>query len=118
MEGRGHRFLTETDTEVLLAAFALWGEDSLRRLNGMFAFAIWDNRERRLTLARDRLGIKPLYYAQVPGENGAGASFIFASEVKAILATDLVERTLDPESLNQFLTFPLDARPAHALSRN
>jgi asparagine synthase (glutamine-hydrolysing) len=105
LEARGHRFQTDTDTEVLLAAFAEWGTSCLRRLNGMFAFAIWDVKERRLTLARDRLGIKPLYYAQVRGENGAGASFIFASEVKAILATNLVERTLDPEALNQFLTF-------------
>lgn len=105
LEARGARFRTQTDTEVLLKAFAEWGADCLPRLNGMFAFGIWDKRERTLTLARDRLGIKPLYYAQVQGENGAGASFIFASEVKAILASDLVERRLDPESLNQFLTF-------------
>jgi len=93
LEAKGRRFRTDTDTEVLLAAFGEWGEECLPRLNGMFAFAIWDVKERRLTLARDRLGIKPLYYAQVPGANGVGASFIFASEVKAILATGLVERT-------------------------
>jgi asparagine synthase (glutamine-hydrolysing) len=102
---RGQQFHTDTDTEVLLAAFTEWGAECLPRLNGMFAFAIWDTKERRLWLARDRLGIKPLYYALVEGENGAGTSFIFASEVKAILATGLVERRLDPESLNQFLTF-------------
>jgi asparagine synthase (glutamine-hydrolysing) len=105
LEARGFRFRTETDTEVLLAAFAEWGRDCLPRLNGMFAFAIWDEKERRLTLARDRLGIKPLYYAQVDGENGAHGAFLFASEVKAILATGLVKRELDAESLNQFLTF-------------
>jgi asparagine synthase (glutamine-hydrolysing) len=116
LEARGHRFQTDTDTEVLLAAFAEWGTGCLQRLNGMFAFAIWDVKERRLTLARDRLGIKPLYYAQVRGENGAGASFIFASEVKAILATNLVERALDPEALNQFLTFLWTPDP-HTLFR-
>jgi asparagine synthase (glutamine-hydrolysing) len=103
--GRGVQFQTETDTEVLLAAFSLWGADCLPRLNGMFAFAIWDEQERELTLARDRLGIKPLYYAQVPGNREAGASFIFASEVKAVLASGLVERALDPAGLHQFLTF-------------
>src|SRR5437763_706337 len=112
LEAKGHRFHTDTDTEVLLAAFTEWGVDSLARLNGMFAFGIWDERERTLTLARDRLGIKPLYYAQV--ENGV--AFIFASEVKAILATGLVERAIDPESLNQFLTFLWTPDP-HTLFR-
>ena len=116
LEARGLRFQTDTDTEVLLVAFALWGTECLRRLNGMFAFAIWDNRERKLTLARDRLGIKPLYYAQVPGENGAPPAFIFASEVKAILATGLTERALDTEALNQFLTFLWTPDP-HTLFR-
>jgi asparagine synthase (glutamine-hydrolysing) len=117
LEARGHRFRTDTDTEVLLAAFTEWGVDCLPRLNGMFAFAVWDDRERELILARDRLGIKPLYYAHVPGENGVGASFIFASEVKAILATGLVERSIDPESLNQFLTFLWTPDP-HTLFRH
>ena len=77
LEARGRRFKTATDTEVLLAAFAEWGEGCLPRLNGMFAFAIWDEAERRLTLARDRLGIKPLYYAHPPAVGGA--PFVFAS---------------------------------------
>jgi asparagine synthase (glutamine-hydrolysing) len=114
LASKGHKFHTDTDTEVLLAAFAEWDTGCLPRLNGMFAFAIWDTKERRLILARDRLGIKPLYYAQVQGEHGA--SFIFASEVKAILATGLVERALDPESLNQFLTFLWTPDP-HTLFR-
>jgi asparagine synthase (glutamine-hydrolysing) len=103
LAAHGHKFQTDTDTEVLLAAFTEWGVGCLPHLNGMFAFAIWDTKERQLILARDRLGIKPLYYAQVEGENGA--SFIFASEVKAILTTGLTERAIDPEALNQFLTF-------------
>ncbi|HWT01761.1 MAG TPA: asparagine synthase (glutamine-hydrolyzing) [Pyrinomonadaceae bacterium] len=116
LEARGRPFRTATDTEVLLAAFAEWGEGCLPRLNGMFAFAIWDESERRLTVARDRLGIKPLYYANVPGADGAGGSFIFASEVKAVLATGLVERALDAEGLNQFLTFLWTPDP-HTLFR-
>ena len=117
LEGLGHRFRTDCDTEVLLAAYAEWGTSALARLNGMFAFALWDGDEHELILARDRLGIKPLYYAfGAHGENGANAhaagasnvdarSFVFASEIKAILATGLVERALDVEALNQYLTF-------------
>ena len=70
-----------------------------------FTFAVWDNQERTLTLARDHVGIKPLYYFHKPASDGQPGSFIFASEVKAILASGLVERALDPEALNQFLTF-------------
>ncbi|HYY59489.1 MAG TPA: asparagine synthase (glutamine-hydrolyzing), partial [Pyrinomonadaceae bacterium] len=99
----GRRFRTDTDTEVLLAAFAEWGARCLPRLNGIFAFAVWDERERTLTLARDRLGVKPLYYAQAGSDEGD--AFVFASEAKAILASGLVEPALDPEGLNQFLTF-------------
>ena len=105
LQARGHRFETDTDTEVLLAAFAEWGEDALPRLNGMFALALWDARERALLLARDRLGIKPLYYAEPAGAGGAGPDFVFASEIKALLASGLVERALDVEGLNQQLTF-------------
>jgi asparagine synthase (glutamine-hydrolysing) len=113
---KGRRFRTDTDTEVLLAAFAEWGVDSLSRLNGMFAFAMWDGQRRELTLARDRLGIKPLYYALVPGENGTSGSFIFASEIKAILASGLIKSELDTEALNQYLTFLWTPDP-HTLFR-
>src|SRR6266478_6606332 len=95
LTGKGHDFRTQTDTEVLLAAWAEWGENCLSRLNGMFAFALWDNNERALFLARDRVGIKPLYYAasQKPdpgspaglpswGGGGQPGSLVFASEVK------------------------------------
>ncbi len=105
LESLGHRFRTETDAEVLLAAFAQWDHECVNRLNGMFAFAVWDNLDRTLTLARDHVGIKPLYYVHSQGRNGAPGAFIFASEIKAILATGLIERALDPESLHQFLTF-------------
>ncbi len=101
LESKGHQFTTHADTEVLLTAWREWGEDSLARLNGMFAFAIWDEKERALFLVRDHVGIKPLYYAtcQQP------AALAFASEVKAILATGLIRPELDLESLHQFLTF-------------
>ncbi|MGH9969410.1 MAG: asparagine synthase (glutamine-hydrolyzing) [Pyrinomonadaceae bacterium] len=105
LKAKGHQFRTDTDTEVLLAAFAEWGAACLPRLNGMFAFAVWDNQERALTLARDHVGIKPLYYSYLPEKNGQPGSFVFASEIKAILATELVDRTLNTEGLHQFLTF-------------
>jgi len=107
---KGHSFHTQTDTEVLLAAWAEWGEDCLPRLNGMFAFALWDDKERALFLVRDRVGIKPLYYTcQKPDREGGlssqSASLVFASEVKSILASGLIKAELDRESLHQFLTF-------------
>jgi asparagine synthase (glutamine-hydrolysing) len=106
LETRGHTFRTDTDTEVLLAAFAEWGVDCLTRLNGIFAFALWDAPTRTLVLARDRLGVKPLYYALPNGANGNVApSLVFASEIKAILASGLVARELNIEALNQYLTF-------------
>ena len=97
----GHEFETDSDAEVLLAAITEWSWDALERLNGMFAFAVWDNKERTLTLARDHVGIKPVYYAFIPETQ----TFVFGSEIKAILATGLVKAELDPEALHQFLTF-------------
>ncbi len=103
LETKQHRFQTDTDTEVLLHAFAEWGIECLPRLNGMFAFAVWDSLTRTLTLARDRLGVKPLYYAHI--KNGDDETFIFASEIKAILASGLIRPELDPAALDQYLTF-------------
>ena len=115
LEGLGREFRTDTDTEVMLEAFAVWGvEGALAHLNGMFAFAVWDELERALTLARDRLGIKPLFYAEVSGEEGA--SFVFGSEAKAVLASGLVKPELDLEGLNQQLTFLWTPDP-HTLFR-
>jgi asparagine synthase (glutamine-hydrolysing) len=105
LRGLNYEFRTDSDAEVLLTAFSHWGAESLGRLNGMFAFAIWDNRERTLTLARDHVGIKPLYYAHLPKTENSAGGFAFASEVKAILATRLIKPAIDPEALNQFLTF-------------
>ena len=112
LRAKGHEFRTQSDTEVLLAAWAEWGVECLPRLNGMFAFAIWDDRERTLSLVRDRVGIKPLYYAEMSAYATKGTQdacgprgFIFASEAKAILATGLIKAELDKEALHQFLTF-------------
>jgi len=83
----------------LLKAFRKWNVGCLEKLNGMFAFAVWDDQEKTLTLGRDRAGIKPLFFA------ASGRDLIFASEIKAILATKLIKAELDNEGLNQFLTF-------------
>jgi asparagine synthase (glutamine-hydrolysing) len=99
LEAKNHVFKTQSDTEVLLAAWEEWGVDCLPRLNGMFAFALWDNQKQSLTLVRDRVGIKPLYYAQV------NDTFMFASEIKALLATGLLRTELNLEALDQYLTF-------------
>jgi asparagine synthase (glutamine-hydrolysing) len=99
LETLGHRFRSRTDSEVLLYAYAQWGKNALDRLNGMFAFAIWDRQDRSLFLARDRYGIKPLYYAR---RNG---TFMFGSEVKAILAHPSYRAELDKEALFEYLTF-------------
>ncbi|MCA1634814.1 MAG: asparagine synthase (glutamine-hydrolyzing) [Acidobacteria bacterium] len=116
LKAKGHRFRTDSDTEVLIAAFAEWNTDCLTRLNGMFAFALWDESERTLTVARDRLGIKPLYYS-IARDAGEGESFVFASEAKAILASGLVRAELDPEGLHQQLTFLWTPDP-HTLFRD
>ena len=95
--GKGWR--SRTDTEVLLKAYVRWGRNFLHRLRGMFAFAIWDGGERELFLARDRLGIKPLYYYAGEG------FFLFASEVRALLASGLVPRQVDPVAVWEYLAY-------------
>jgi asparagine synthase (glutamine-hydrolysing) len=116
LEAKQHSFKTQSDTEVLLAAWEEWGVDCLQRLNGMFAFAMWDNREHTLTVVRDRVGIKPLYYSQIKAEDGT-EWFAFASEIKAILATELTRAEINPEALNQYLTFLWTPDP-HTLFQN
>lgn len=98
LKERGHRFYTSGDSEVILKAYAEWGETCVERLHGMFAFALWDPRAGRLFLARDRLGIKPLYYHQTPD------AFRFASNVQALLATGNVDLTLDEVALHHHLS--------------
>lgn len=99
LEARGHQFRSRTDSEVLLYAYAEWGAACVNKLNGMFAFAIWDRDRRELFLARDRYGIKPLYYAML------GKIFVFASEQKALLAHPDAKRELDLEALLEYFTF-------------
>jgi asparagine synthase (glutamine-hydrolysing) len=99
LEGKGHRFVTGTDTEVLLAGWCEWKKDVLPRLVGMFAFAVYDTRDGGVFLARDRLGIKPLYVLSHSDR------LAFASEIKALLALSGVARSVDPESLARYLTF-------------
>ena len=96
----GAQFHTEGDREVILAAYQQWGADCLRRLNGMFAFAIYDSARRELFLARDRLGVKPLYLAHL-----SDGSVAFASEMKGLLAHPLLRREVDPLALEDYLTW-------------
>ena len=93
----GHRFHSQTDSEVILHAYEAWGQDCLARFNGQFAFALWDGEKNGLWLARDRLGIKPLFYCQQPDR------FLFGSEIKALLAYGPLSRRLDEAALAYFL---------------
>jgi asparagine synthase (glutamine-hydrolysing) len=99
LEALGYQFRSRTDSEVVLNAFAEWGERCLDRFNGMFAFAVWDKKQHRLFLARDRYGIKPIYYTLV------GKKFLFGSEIKAILAHPAYQNSMDPEALVEYFTF-------------
>jgi asparagine synthase (glutamine-hydrolysing) len=107
---RSHRFLTRSDTEVILHLYEEYGEDCVEQLNGQWSFAIWDVRRRRLFLSRDRLGVRPLFYAV------AADSFVFGSEIKALFAHGAVERRIDAEALDQLFTFwaPLAPRTMFA----
>jgi asparagine synthase (glutamine-hydrolysing) len=97
--GRGHRFASLSDTEVILHLFEEFGADAVSKLNGQWAFAIWDARTRTLFLSRDRLGVRPLFYTQ------AGDEFVFASEIKALFAHPAVPRAIDPVGLDNVFTF-------------
>jgi asparagine synthase (glutamine-hydrolysing) len=120
LESRGHTFRTHSDTEVIVHAYEEWGEQCLRELRGMFALAIWDarssgvsggisqvmSRPARIFLARDRLGIKPLYYGATDG------AFLFSSEVRSLLASGWLKPRLSPDSLEAYLTFGSVAEPS------
>lgn len=99
LEGRGYRFRSQSDTEVLVHLYDEVGDAIIERLDGDFAFGLWDDRRKRLLLARDRAGVKPLYYAEVDGQ------FLFASEIKALLRHAAVPREIDEESLYHYLTY-------------
>jgi asparagine synthase (glutamine-hydrolysing) len=99
LESLGYRFRSKTDSEVVLQALAHWGHIALGKFNGMFALALWDRQEKSLLLARDRYGIKPLYWAR------CGSTLLFGSEVKAMLAHPALHAKMDPEALLEYLTF-------------
>ena len=99
LESRGHRFKTHGDTETVVHAYEEWGDACVERLRGMFAFAIWDAPRDRLLLARDRVGVKQLFFTQAEGQ------LLWGSELKAILAHPAVERRMRPAAVNHFLTY-------------
>jgi asparagine synthase (glutamine-hydrolysing) len=100
LKERGHAFRTESDTEVILAAWEQWGPDCLSRLNGMFAFAIYDRSADALFLARDRMGVKPLFLAEL-----SDGALIFASELKGLLSHPLLRRAPSPQAIEDYLAF-------------
>ena len=100
LRSRGHQFRTVCDTEVIVHAWEEWGADCLQRFNGMFAFALWDRNRDTLFLARDRLGIKPLFYCALPD-----GRLLFGSEMKTLLAADDVPRSLDVRAIEEYFTF-------------
>ncbi|MBX0331030.1 asparagine synthase (glutamine-hydrolyzing) [Oscillochloris sp. ZM17-4] len=102
----GHRFATDGDTEVIVHAYEQWGDAMLPRLNGMFAFAIWDAPRRRLLIARDRMGEKPLYWQHSPTHG-----LVWGSEAKAVLAAPWVERRVNPLALHHYLTLQYTPDP-------
>ena len=99
LEAFGHQFKTRSDTEVIVHAYEQWGTDCVTRFNGMFAFAIWDRKKRELFMARDHLGIKPVYYAVL------GRRLLFASEIKALMQDAAFRPEVDLESLAELFTF-------------
>ena len=99
-------FKTNSDTEVILAAYAKWGENCLKHFNGMFAFAIYDQSNQELFIARDRLGIKPLYYSQI------NEQLIFSSEIRALLASGMIPKKMDLNSLEDYLLYQTVHAPA------
>jgi asparagine synthase (glutamine-hydrolysing) len=98
LEAHGHRYRTQSDTETIVHAYEQWGDDCVHRFRGMFAFAVWDRRRQRLLLVRDRLGIKPLYWTRSRG------TLLFASEIKALLASGLVEARANEAALPEVLS--------------
>ena len=105
LAGQGHQLRGRSDTEVLLHLYRRYGLDMFSRMNGMYAFALWDTERRSLLLARDGIGVKPLYYCEM------SSGVLFASEIKALLACGEVPRDLDPEALDEHLTFLWTAAP-------
>jgi len=105
LETKGHQFRSKTDSEVVVHAYEEWGLECLSRFNGMFAFGIWDQRREFLWLVRDRLGVKPLFYSQLPG------GIVFGSEIKAVLCSPGISREIDYESLAYYLALNYTPAP-------
>src|SRR5919109_1730553 len=105
LEAKGHRFATQTDTEVVVHLYEEYGVEAVQRLRGMFALALWDGDRRRLLLARDRVGKKPLFYAYLPDR------LLFASEIKAILQDPEVPTAIDLQALDAYLAFQFIPHP-------
>src|SRR3954468_5548994 len=103
----GHRFRTNSDTEIIVHGYEQWGERCVDKFRGMFAFAVWDSAARRLMLARDRVGVKPLYYAELPGRG-----LVFGSELKSLLEDPDVPRQWRPDALDAYLTLLYIPAPA------
>jgi asparagine synthase (glutamine-hydrolysing) len=110
LKTKGYHFTSEGDTEVLLKAFHAWGESCVEKLCGMFSFAVWERDSGVMTLARDRMGIKPLYYAETP------SGFRFASSLPALLVYEDIDRAIDPEALHYYLNFHAVPEPLTILS--
>lgn len=111
LERRGHIFSTRSDTEALLAAFVEWGEHCVNHLNGIFAFAVWSEADQILFLARDRLGIKPLFYTH------RGSTLLFGSEIKALLAHPAVAAEVSADGLAEVLALGPARTPGHGIFR-
>jgi asparagine synthase (glutamine-hydrolysing) len=110
LESAGANFRSTSDTEIILEAYAQWGERAIERLRGMFALAIWDKDKREVLLARDRVGIKPLYYSTVV--RGESKTLLFASELRSLIASGLVPRRISPMGLQTFLWNGVVASPS------
>ncbi|MBE6942718.1 MAG: asparagine synthase (glutamine-hydrolyzing) [Ruminococcaceae bacterium] len=108
----GHQFRTHSDTEVLLHAYAQWGEEALQLVNGIFAFAVWEHHTKRLFVARDRIGVKPLFYTRHKG------GFLFASELKTILAYPGVEARLDAQGVAELLLLGPGRKPGSGVFKD
>lgn len=109
---RGYRFHGHSDTEVLLTSYMEWGPSCVERLNGIYAFALWSEKDQNLFMARDRFGVKPLFYAQ------RGSSLLFGSELKALLANPLVKAEIDGEGLAEVFALGPSRTPGHGVFRN
>ena len=109
-ELKDYPFRTESDTEVIFAAYKKWGSDCVKKFNGIFAFAIWDKEKKELFLARDHIGVKPLYYFWDPSTGSGRAKFIFSSEIKGILVHDILQE-IDLKALNLYFSLSYVPQP-------